>query len=349
MKILINRSDAIGDSLLTLPICRYLKEHFPNIEIIYVCSKRSQEVFSLIGDIDKVVLDDKSLSVVKRFCLLFQMLLKEKPDYYLYLGGGHLLSFISFLLRVPLRGGLQSKLSSFLFLNRGVRQSRSREPKHESEWNLETLVPFDLVKGEIQTIWNYPPTVHHDQFDSNFHFEVSKDQKLIVVHPGMTGHSLNWSSSNYAGFIKSLVLKLKEDSFKIVISYTPSDLRYVDPLKELLKDEDFYSSLVWFDGSVKGLKDYMHLLKKADLFIGPSTGTTHLASILDVKTIGFYSPIKAQSVERWGPLKMKDLRRNWVFSPPRSSLHGGNDSQCMDMIKIEPVVDKALEFLENEA
>ena len=45
----------------------------------------------------------------------------------------------------------------------------------------------------------------------------------------------------------------------------------------------------------------MAVLSNAALFVGPSTGTTHLANILGVKVVTIYSPIKVQTSLRWGP------------------------------------------------
>ena len=47
-------------------------------------------------------------------------------------------------------------------------------------------------------------------------------------------------------------------------------------------------------------------MKNASLFVGPSTGTTHIANALDIPQIAIYSPIKVQSALRWGPYKQGD-------------------------------------------
>ena len=44
MKILINRSDAIGDTLLTIPIAEYLKKYHKDAQIVFVISKKCEDL-----------------------------------------------------------------------------------------------------------------------------------------------------------------------------------------------------------------------------------------------------------------------------------------------------------------
>ena len=53
-----------------------------------------------------------------------------------------------------------------------------------------------------------------------------------------------------------------------------------------------------------GISGYLNLLSLVDLFIGPSTGPTHLAAALGKPVVAFYSPIKTQSAVRWGPMNI---------------------------------------------
>ncbi len=51
----------------------------------------------------------------------------------------------------------------------------------------------------------------------------------------------------------------------------------------------------------------MNLISNASLFIGPSTGPTHIANALGIHTISIYSPIKVQSALRWSPFFKQNL------------------------------------------
>ncbi|MFN8370258.1 MAG: glycosyltransferase family 9 protein [Bacteriovoracaceae bacterium] len=92
--------------------------------------------------------------------------------------------------------------------------------------------------------------------------------------------------------------------FSFVISFTPSDKRYLVGIENefsKLNDENLKARICFFDGSKKGLSDYVGVLNSATLFVGPSTGPLHLSNILGRSLVGIYSPIKVQSIQRWGP------------------------------------------------
>jgi ADP-heptose:LPS heptosyltransferase len=243
-----------------------------------------------------------------------------KPDHYFYVGGSHLGSMAAFMRRVKLRGGLLSRLPSFLYLNKGVRQKRSYVEMHEAEYNFNLLSSMGL-RYDYQDYCSYQTGIKltNQEIDEarrefeqlllkankKFHW----DKKIVFIHPGMTGHTLNWPSRNYGNLVTYLNSK-KTDLF-FVISHTPSDERYVKAVRDELEDSfrttDLFSRVYFFDGSQKGLRNYMAILSLADVFVGPSTGTTHLANALGIKTVGIYSPIKVQSALRWRPLYQKGL------------------------------------------
>lgn len=312
MNIIINRSDAIGDTILTMPMAKFIKDHTPQSKIVFIISPRSKELFDNHPYVDDVWVIDPKGERLKVISFLKQKFKEFSPDAYFYVGGSQLPSLVAWTQGVPLRGGLKSKWQTFFLLNKGIRQKRSAAEMHESIYNLSLLAPLGIPfnpKNKEQ----YAPQIHLDQKlrDSSLkEFRESAEQEgkdasreLCFIHPGMTGHTLNWSSKNYA----KLLVKMEENypgKFSFVISYTPSDLKYVSPMKEYLQkemDENLQKRVIDFDGSKKGLRHYMGVLSRAQLFIGPSTGTTHIANTLGVKVVGLYSPLKVQSSTRWGP------------------------------------------------
>ena len=120
----------------------------------------------------------------------------------------------------------------------------------------------------------------------------------------MTGHTLNWPVRNYARLIK----KILENDSKVAIgvSYTQGDLSKLESFFSQLELDGIRQNDQVFDikGEYWGISGYLNLLSMVDLFIGPSTGPTHLAAALGKPVMGFYSPIKTQSAVRWGPMNI---------------------------------------------
>jgi len=315
MRIVINRSDAIGDTLLTLPMGKLLKMQFPNAHLIFIISPKCKDLFLCHPFVDEVWISDEKQTLARRCYELIKKFRCHRPDVYLHVGGGHLPSAVAWLLRVPHRGGLISKIPSFIFLNQGLRQPRSMVVMHEMEYNLNLLQSIgikynakqwqELTKGLICLS-------HEERENSRQLLKVELEQQnmpsekeYIVIHPGMTGHTLNWSSRNYG----RLIVKI-EDSFpgrfNFIVSCTQSDGPYLEGLKDHLSREEFghiKSNVFFLDGGKLGLRHTINVIAGAKLFVGPSTGPTHLASILNIPLVAIYSPIKVQSAKRWGPLE----------------------------------------------
>lgn len=310
MKVIINRTDAIGDTILTLPMAHAIKENFPGAKVLFIVSAKSADLFTGHPFVDEIHVYDSRMSTYRKLRKLFRMFRKFKADAYFHVGGSFYPSYAAWITKVPFRGGLVSRLLSFIYLNKGVRQKRSLASMHESDYNLELLKPLGIEPKENQRkLFSPAITLTLDekaQAISKFkeEYTITHNKPMIFIHPGMTGHTLNWASRNYARLIERIE-KRHPKKYLFVISHTPSDGPYLLGLKDQLTNTNFdvlKTNVVFFDGSKFGLRHYMGVLSHADCFIGPSTGTTHIANALGIYMLGLYSPIKVQSARRWAPV-----------------------------------------------
>ena len=144
MRIVIARTDAIGDTLLTAPLAEAIKFKFPQAEILFIVSSKGFPVVEKNPFIDQIHLYDPHKRWAS-FWSLYGKLRSFHADYYFYVGGDHVPSFAAFLARISCRGGILSRWPSFLFLNRGLRQHRCQSNKHEVFYNLDLLFPLGIT------------------------------------------------------------------------------------------------------------------------------------------------------------------------------------------------------------
>jgi len=188
---------------------------------------------------------------------------------------------------VPKRAGRRSQWHSFIFFNKGARQSRKSGDKHESDLNLELvqkclghslnprLLPPLKLKAPSRSLdrWDLPPN------------------EYIVVHPGMAGSALNWPPHLYVELIRYLGQK-----FKIVITGTAGDRNMLDQVKVLLGE---HPMTIWLNEKLS-TDELLVVLNQARAVVAPSTGVVHLAASLGTPVVGLYSPIPVQRPSRWG-------------------------------------------------
>lgn len=298
--ILINRTDALGDTILSMPIAQLLKEYIPHCNITFIVQKNSQELFANYPYVQQTLIWDPLLTFFEKYKLWRQFYKKTKFDTYIYIGGDHSLSFFTWLHRVPNRAGLKSRWPSFLWLNMGLRQKRSHVDMHEIEYNLALLRPFGIFTKEKMA----PVLVVSPVEIAHVKTVIPTTKPYFVIHPGMSGHSLNWSAAQYAHLVLFLEKKYP-GKYEYVISYTPKDAEILKLFKDEIKQKVEKSAkikILYFDGSLFSLRVFMALLSESILYIGGSTGPTHLANALGCFIYCIYSPIKVQSALRWGPV-----------------------------------------------
>jgi heptosyltransferase-3 len=363
MKFLINRTDAIGDTLLTFPLAQIIKDHFPQAKVYFLVVPRVLPLCALVPSIDQ----SWAMPEKGKFTFLRQLFLENGITHYLYLGGSHWPSAISFLLRTPFRGGTLSRWPSFLWLNHAVRQIRSEVKNHEAQYNTAVLAPLipssplplssvsrpsPMVLSESQEQAGRKILVQIIQDSLKNSSTISSSIAFIAIHPGMTGHSLNWPTEQYAELILQLLELLPPFVF-IFVTYTQGDQKYISPLKSQLSSVQ-NSRLIFLDGGQLGLQNFAFWLSSCSLFLGPSTGTTHLANALGIPTLAFYSPIKVQSAARWRPyfsLPMRRSQLSYEFTPtvPCPAIkqclgEACSYHPCMKLIAVKDVVSKVLQI-----
>lgn len=360
MKFVVNRSDAIGDTLLTLPMLALLKRENPESHITFICSDKVSDLMKETDLIDELIVLEQKDGFIKKF-RKSNNAFKGKVDAYIYAGGSHIPSLAAKLNWVEKRVGVLAKWPAFFLLNHGQRQSRSLVEMHEAEYNLNLLnglkikyqssdrdaLPLSLTVTETEKNATLAEFKH-------FLSEQNKEYRdLIVIHPGMTGHTLNWQSRNYGRFILKME-KAFPDKFTYVISYTPSDEPYLEGIRDHIQnriDGDLLNRVVFFNGAEKGLVFYKNFLASAKLFIGPSTGTTHIANAVGTPVVAIYSPIKVQSPMRWKPFNRSSDKLSVVVPDvvcgEQFSCAGESCPyyECMAKIEVIEVIEQAEKLL----
>ncbi len=357
MKYLINRSDAIGDNILTTPMAQAIFELDPEAEIGIITSYLCRDLYHEHPYISRVFHFDKKDSYwhkIKKSLVIFK---EFDPDFYFYVGGSQTPNFVAWLKSVPFRGGILSRWTTFLVLNKGIRQKRSQVAQHEIFYNVDLLKHLSGFE-KVDDKEYLPVMIVPKKIDARKEFNeeiksagLNESLPFIVIHPGMTGHTLNWPSRNYGRLIRRLNL-LYPNKYNYIISHTPSDNTYLLGTRdEIDAEENLSKNVYFFDGSKKGLLNYMNVIKEAKLFIGPSTGTTHIAASLEVPVVSIFSPIKAQSALRWGP-----KGKGQIFTVTPNVVCGETLKcagqtcpyyECMSKIEVDDLLVHIKKILEN--
>ncbi len=313
-KILIIRSDRIGDVVLTLPMAEILKKE-EGAEVWFMGRDYTADLIKaspfVDGFLSREAIDKGTISgaVQKLKEYRFERVFVVSPDFRIAL--------ICKLAGIPTRTGTGYRWYSFLF-NDKVFEHRKTAERNELEYNLRMIPWSGEYTYNVDTIKLIAP------FDK---FKPDRSKVVTIIHPGSGGSAADLPVGRYREITQLL---FNDGRFDIYI--TGSDAE-----KGKCFEVRGETDAVVLAGQLD-LKELTAFIKESDLFISNSTGPLHIAAATGCFTVGFYPKVTQCSAERWGPWTTRRL----IFTP-EIECHDCTLKQCarldcMNSIDSEKVV-----------
>ena len=335
-KILIVRTDRIGDVVLSLPMAELIKQKYPDCKVAYFLRRYTSPLLDGNPFIDEVIVADEFQGEI-----LFNKNLKKIKtggfDTCVVVNPTFKISAMMFLAGIRYRIGTGYRLYSFLF-NRKIFEHRKFGEKHELEYNTGLLRTMGLEVKDFSNDINFHLNVTEEtseKIDNLLKEEgFESENKLVIIHPGSGGSSVDLPIEKFIELTRKLS-ELKDLS--IVITGSKNEV-------ELCKKFEINDSVINFTGQLD-ISLLKALIKKADLFISNSTGPLHIAAAFSVYVIGFYPKILSCSQKRWGPY----TKHKTIFNPTIDCSNCTREQceklNCMNSIDIGRVFDETRRVL----
>ncbi len=291
-RILVVRPDRLGDVILSTPVLAALRAAYPDARISFMIQRLLFPLFEGMAGVDELI--DAGTEPGKLVALL-----KERSfDVAVVLQSRREVSAAVWRARIPVRIGPLSKLHTYLYFNRGVRQRRSRVEMHEADYNLKLLEPLGIriLPRELPVQVAQLPAAADSARQWLMSRGWSPAKPLIAVHPGMGGSALNWPESNYVELVRALM----KDGYPVVVTAGPSEGELLERIREGTGGRR-EAPIFYGPPDARGLDFLAGIFSSCSLVVAPSTGPLHLAVALGRKVVCFYPTIAVQSPERWGP------------------------------------------------
>lgn len=336
-RVLVVRTDRLGDVILSLPVLTALKESFPGVHVAMLLRPYTAELIEGYPDVDEILLfgEPTKWQSFWRIQDWVRWLRRHHFDTVLFLHPKPLPALLAFLARIPCRVGTGYRAYSFLF-NKKIFHHRKSGTRHELEFNLDLAEKIGARLKEVTFKIQIPPTAFAiaDDFLKENHF--SREQKLVILHPGSGGSAKDWPLEKFVALNDRLH---SEAGVKTIVTGGPDEIELIQQAVGQMR----FKPAVW-SGS-HGLKALAALIHQANLFISNSTGPLHLAVALGTPVIGFYCPIVPCLPRRWGPYGHADS----VLTPPVEACQKCSKNcrhfNCMDLISVDAALKLALEKL----
>ena len=272
----IARTDSIGDVIVTLPLCGFIKKYSPNTRITFIGRGYTQAIVEACPFVDEFVNFDKhSESSLKADACVFAF-----PD-------AQVMKWVK-AQGVKKRIATGSRIASWKYANDRVFFSRKNSELHESQLNFHLLYPFgvkDIPTLEEIRAWH----VLKPQVESPIQLEPNK--RSVVFHMLSKGSALNWSLHQY----QELASLLPAADFNIYITGTEEEG------VRIRKDFRFDSHIIDLTGKLS-LPQLIAFISSCETLVAASTGPLHIASAVGIRAVGLYPSKRPMHPGRWRPL-----------------------------------------------
>jgi len=335
-RILIVRTDRIGDVVLTTPAIQALREAFPSAKISMLVTSQTKAIVENNPYLNEIIVYDVKVKdkgffgfwrfvfklMRKRFDLAINYHLKNRTN------------ALIFHACIPCRIGFENKKMGF-YLNRIIPDSRIEGIKHESEYCLDLLKDLG-----IDATKKYPLCVSVQQDSEQWVKElfqehnILQEDRVVAVHPGASCISKRWSPKRFSEVIDSVASKHK---VKIILIGS-GDNRLI--VREVLIGTK--TSVIDLTGKTT-VSHLISLLKRCCLLVSNDSGPVHLAAGVGTSVVSIFGRNQpGLSVMRWRPLGHKDVSLHRNVGCQKCLAHNCQIGfRCLDAIKAQDVIDAA--------
>jgi ADP-heptose:LPS heptosyltransferase len=326
-KVLVCRTDAIGDVVLSLPIVSWMKETQPNLEVDFLARSYAAPVVEAAIDVDNVIIWDAETPPALSH---YDAAIMAFPD----------LEVARFLRNqgVAIVVGTSRRWPFRRWISHKNRTSRKVSGQHEAWHGLELAQSMHPSPGwetpglqlpssslEMKHFGRLRPKAWSDESTSidGAAQWIIQGRKNIIVHPGSAGSANNWTVEHYLELSERLIAL----GYRVLWTGTAIESQQLG-----LNRHSFPSDAINTMGQVN-LDQLLALIGTSDGLIASSTGPLHMAAAADVMCLGLYGPNAPEWSERWHPLGPK---AHWITAQ-RLSNEGALD------IQVDKVVDAVQE------
>lgn len=322
-RVLIVKASALGDIIHALLVLPYLKSCIPSVSIDWVVEERFAEILRGHPYIDRLItIDTKTwrkhlaqASTYRAIQTSFQELRKHKYDSVFDLQGNLKSGLVTLCARSPRKIGLaprhmQERINR-LFVDM---VATAPDTQHISDVYLHTIASFCSCEAEVVSTAPGIYTSPEDEALAHQILAPYEGSPLICLHQGTTWQTKFWHDAGWVDLAKNLQ-KLYPQGVVIFTAGTQAEFTHAQGLAAEVGGRAHALQRL-------PLKQFVAILKRADVVVGGDTGPVHLAAAVGTPTVSLY---RASLGERSGPRGEKHI---CIQAPMRCT--GCFKTSCLD-------------------
>lgn len=317
-RILITRTDNIGDVVLTLPLTGYLKQLYPQAEITFLCRRYAAAVVMQCRHVDRVLTLEELGADLKRG------LRDTGCDTVLFAFPRRELAYAARRAGINRRIGSTRRIYHWFTCNRLVNLTSPLARLHEAQLSFKLLLALGVnhvpAREEIWPLYGLD-TPRHPAADA----VLAGPQFKLILHPKSNGNGREWPLEHYTALARMLG---DDASVRVLVTGSPSEgellAQQAPALLALPNVENLCGKL--------DLAGFTALIGGCDGLVASGTGPLHLAAALGRPVAGLFPPIKPIDPVRWAALGPRATN----LVQPNGCGHCADPTKCSCMHAITP-------------
>ena len=335
-KILIVRTDRIGDVILSLPLATTIKKYFPGSRVTFLLREYTKDIVAKHPHVDNIL----TLIEKKGKTLLLPNILQIKKhqfDVCIVVSPTFKVALTLFLTGIKKRIGTGYRWY-FLLFNNKIFEHRKYGERHELDYNMRMLKSLGIEESiEEDSVSFYIHVSHkseHKVDDVLKNEGIDPHRPIVIIHPGSGGSAVNLPLKKFGDLVELLAREL---SISLLITGLDSEREMCESLVINEKVKNL--------AGLFSLSEMIALINRSQLLIANSTGPIHIAAALKKNVVGFYPKIRECSPRRWGPFTNKKV----IFTPEidcdNCTRKQCEELNCMNSINIDRVFESIKNIL----
>jgi heptosyltransferase III len=324
MKIIISRTDNLGDVALTLPLAFFLKQQSPQNTIYFIGKAYTRPLIACAEGVDFFLDKDDLLQHPEKLAEL-------QADAIIFVFPDKDIARIAQKAKIPLRIGTSRRWWHWWYINKRVDFSRKQSDLHEAQLNFKLLKPlgYDFIPAlSALAQWQClkPPAL-----PEKWQNYLPADRLKVILHPKSKGSGREWGVEKFY----TLILQNPEIQFFITgIAQESEAIRREKPaIFELPNVVDLAGKM--------DLSELIAFIAHADALVASGTGPVHIAAALGIKAIGIYPPMKPIHPARWLPVGRQG--HYLVLNKDCNACAKSLPCHCMEAIEVSAVQELLLQ------
>ena len=316
-RVVISRTDSIGDVVLTLPLCVSIKKMYPDCHLMFLAAAYTIPVIAQCEAVDEIIdwSSIKAMPTVAKVAAFRSM----NADVFINVFPNKEIASLAKKAKVEFRIGTSHRPFHLLSCNVPVSFTRKKSDLHEAQLNFNLALPIGLELPSFEELKELKVLTA-----PNVNLKFEPKQPAIIIHPKSQGSAVEWSLKAYS----ELANKLSGRGINVYVTGTENE------------GKEFRNAFDWSDGIVDvsglmSLKELIGFIAQVDLLLACSTGPLHLAGALGVPALGLFSPKKPIHPGRWKPLGLKSETITSRKTCPCKT----KECNCIDEIGVDRVFD----------